>query len=151
MGQVKLILREDVPSLGNAGDLVIVKPGYARNYLVPQGKATPATEANMRELEHNKRVVAEKVAKERTDLEVVKDRLEALELAVHARVGEEGRLFGSVTAQKIAELLAEQGHKVDRRRILLAEPIKEAGEHTVHIRLQADLHAEVKITVTAEA
>ena len=151
MGQVKLILREDVPSLGNAGDLVSVKPGYARNYLVPQGKATPATEANMRELEHHKRVVAEKVAKERTDLEVVKGRLEALELAVHARVGEEGRLFGSVTAQKIAELLAEQGHKVDRRRILLAEPIKEAGEHTVQVRLQADLHAEVKVTVTAEA
>ena len=151
MGQVKLILREDVPSLGNAGDLVKVKPGFAWNYLVPQGKATLATEANVRELEHQKRVVAEKIAKDRVDLEIVKDRLEALELAVSARIGEEGRLFGSITAQKIADLFAEQGHEVDRRRIVLAEPIKDAGEHTVQVRLQGDLLASVKITVNAEA
>ena len=151
MAQVKLILREDVPSLGNAGDLVKVKPGYAWNYLVPQRKATPATEANVRELEHQKRVVAEKIAKDRVDQEIVKDRLEALELAVSARIGEEGRLFGSITAQKIADLFAEQGHEVDRRRIVLAEPIKDAGEHTVQVRLQGDLLASVKITVTAEA
>ena len=151
MAQVKLILREDVPSLGNAGDLVKVKPGYAWNYLVPQRKATPATEANVRELEHQKRVVAEKIAKDRKDLEVVKDRLEALELAITARVGDEGRLFGSITAQKIAELFAEKGQKVDRRRILIAEPIKDAGEHTIQVRLQGDLLASVKITVTAEA
>ena len=151
MRQVTLILREPVPSLGEAGDVVKVKPGFARNFLIPQGKASIATPANVQEIEHQKRVVAEKVAKDRLDLEVVKDQLEALELAISARVGEEGRLFGSITAQKIAELFAERGQKVDRRRILIAEPIKDAGEHTVQVRLQGDLLASVKITVTAEA
>ena len=102
MGQVKLILRESVPSLGEAGDLVSVKPGYARNYLIPQGKAIFATESNVQEFEHHKRVVAGKVAKELKELGAVKARIESLSLEVKARVGEEGKLFGSVTALQIA-------------------------------------------------
>ena len=103
MGQVNLILREDVPKLGNAGDAVSVKPGYARNYLLPQGKAVLASEAKMKELEHHKRLIAEKVARELKDLSASRDRLEQLELAVEAQAGEEGRLFGSVTAIQIVD------------------------------------------------
>ncbi len=148
MSQVKLILREEVPSLGDAGDLVSVKPGYARNFLIPQGKATLATAASVKELEHHKRVVAEKVARELKDLKASKDRLEQVELAVEAAAGEEGKLFGSVTAQRIAELLAEKGFEIDRRKIQLGDPIKEIGEHTVDIRLHREVIAKVKLNVT---
>ena len=150
MGQVKVILRESIPGVGAAGDLVSVKPGHARNYLLPQGKAILATSANLNELEHHQRVVAEKVARELKDLTAVRDRLEALDLEVHARVGEEGKLFGSVTALQIAELIGEKGVEIDRRKISLAEPIKELGEFRVPIRLHGDLTAEVVLKVSAE-
>jgi large subunit ribosomal protein L9 len=147
---VKLILRESVPSLGEAGDLVTVKPGFARNFLLPHGKAILATEGRVQELEHQKRVVAAKVAKERKEYEALRDRIQALVLTVSARAGEEGKLFGSVTSVQIAELLAAQGVDVDRRKIQLDEPIKELGEHAVEIRLQGDLVARVKVVVAAE-
>jgi large subunit ribosomal protein L9 len=150
MAQVKLILTEPVPSLGEAGDLVGVKPGYARNYLVPQGKAIVASEAKVRELEHHKRVVAEKVALQLKDLNAARDRLQNLALEVSARVGEEGKLFGSVTNVQIAELLAEKGFKIDRRKIDLREPIKEAGEHKIPVKLHRDIVAEVTLSVVAE-
>jgi large subunit ribosomal protein L9 len=150
MAQVKLILTESVPSLGEAGDLVGVKPGYARNYLVPQGKAIVASEAKVRELEHHKRVVAEKVALQLKDLNAARDRLQNLALEVSARVGEEGKLFGSVTNVQIAELLAEKGFKIDRRKIDLREPIKEAGEHKIPVKLHRDIVAEVTLSVVAE-
>ena len=146
---VKLILTEDVESLGYAGDLVSVKPGFARNYLLPQGKAIPATEARVKELEHHKRVIAERVARELKDLQASRDRLEQVELEISARAGEEGRLFGSVTSAQVAEALAEKGFEVERRRIALAEPIKEVGEHKVPIRLHRDLVANVTVRVTA--
>ncbi len=149
MGQVNLILREDVPKLGNAGDAVSVKPGYARNYLLPQGKAVLASEAKMKELEHHKRLISEKVARELKDLNATRDRLEQYELTVEAQAGEEGRLFGSVTAIQIAELIAEKGMEIDRRKIDLAEPIKEVGEHQVPIRLHREVIANVKLKVTA--
>jgi len=150
MRQLKLILRESVPSLGEAGDLVSVKPGYARNYLIPQGKALFATAANVHELEHHKRVVAEKVAKELEGLQAVKARIESLSIEVKARVGEEGRLFGSVTAMQIGELLAEHGVEVDRRRIELSEPIKQAGPHSVGVKLHRDLVAQLELQVVPE-
>jgi len=150
MAQVKLILTESVPSLGEAGDLVRVRPGFARNYLVPQGKAIFASESKVAELEHHKRVVAEKVALQLKDLNAARDRLQSLALEVSARVGEEGKLFGSVTSVQIAELLAEKGFEIDRRKIELAEPIKEAGEHSVPVKLHRDIVAQVKLTVVAE-
>ena len=149
MRQVKLILREDVPNLGEAGELVSVKPGYARNYLLPQGKAMPATEARIRELEHHKRAIAEKVAKERKALAAERDRLEQIVLEVQALAGEEGKLFGSVTALQVAELLAERGLEVDRRKVDLPEPIKELGEHKVTIKLHRDVVARITLKVTA--
>jgi large subunit ribosomal protein L9 len=150
MGQVKLILRESMPSLGEAGDLVSVKPGYARNYLIPQGKALFATESNVQEFEHHRRVVADKVAKDLKELGAVKARIESLSLEVKARVGEEGKLFGSVTALQIAELLGESGVEVDRRRIELTEPIRQEGEHSVGVKLHRDLVAQLKLRVVPE-
>jgi large subunit ribosomal protein L9 len=151
MRQVKLILRENVPGLGDAGDLVGVKVGYARNFLLPQGKALLATESKVRELKHHKRVVTEKAARALDDLKALRDRLESVALEVAARVGEEGKLFGSVTTAHIAELLAEKGYKIDRRKIQLSEPLREIGDHVVPIRLQRDLTAEVALKISAES
>jgi len=149
MGQVKLILREDVPKLGHAGEVVSVKPGYARNFLLPQGKAALASEAKVKELDHHKRLIAEKVARELKDFTATRDRLEQFLLEVEAQAGEEGRLFGSVTAMQIAELIGEKGIEIDRRKIELAEPIKEVGEHIVPIRLHREVIARVSLKVTA--
>ena len=149
MSQVKLILKESVHNLGEAGDVVQVKPGYARNFLLPQGKAIPATESRVRELEHHKRIVAEKVAKDMKDIRARKDALEALPLEITARAGEEGRLFGSVTSVQIAELLLQHGFEVDRRRIDLRDPIKETGEHLVALKLHREIVAKLKIRVVA--
>ena len=151
MRQVKVILREAIPNLGAVGDLVGVKVGYARNYLLPQGKALLATESKVRQLEHHKRVVAEKAARDLKDLEALRDRLQSLALEVTAKVGEEGKLFGSVTTANIAELLAKKGFAIDRRKIHLAEPLKEAGDHVVPIRLGGGLTAEVPLKISAES
>jgi len=151
MRQVKVILREAVPSLGAAGDLVGVKVGYARNYLLPQGKALLATESKVRQLEHHKRVVSERAARDLKDLEALRDQLQSLALEVTARVGEEGKLFGSITTANIAELLAEKGFPIDRRKIDLAEPLKAAGDHVVPIRLASGISAEVPLKISAES
>ncbi len=150
MRQVKVILREAVQGLGEIGDLVGVKVGYARNYLLPQGKALLATESNVRELDHHRRVVSEKAAREMKDLKALRDRLGSLALEITARVGEEGKLFGSVTTAHIAELLAEKGYPIDRRKIQLGEPLREIGDHVVPIRLRKDLIAEVALKISAE-
>jgi len=151
MATVEVILSEDVHNLGDAGDVVKVKPGYARNFLIPQGKALPATAARVHEVEHKRRVIAERRAKELKDLDAVRVKLEGIALEIAAQVGEEGKLFGSVTAANLAELLAEKGVEVDRRKIVLAEPIKSVGEHTVSVRLRNDVVASLKVTVTAAA
>lgn len=149
MGQVQVILSEDVHALGDAGDVVSVKPGFARNFLIPQGKALMATAERVNEVEHKKRVIAEKLAKELKDLTAVKAKLDGTKLEIEAQAGEEGKLFGSVTAANLAELLAEKGLEVDRRKIQLSDAIKSVGEHTVAIRLRSDVIAEFTVTVTA--
>ncbi len=149
MGQIQVILSEDVHALGDAGEVVTVKPGFARNFLIPQGKALLATAERVNEVEHKKRVINERLAKELTDLNAVKAKLDATVLEIAAQSGDEGKLFGSVTAQNLADLLAEKGLDVDRRRIQLSEPIKTLGEHTVAIRLRSDVIAEFKVTVIA--
>jgi len=149
MSQVKLILREEIHRLGDAGDVVSVKPGYARNFLLPQGKAVLATRGRVKEIEHQQRIIADKLAKEMKDLEALKTRMENVVLEFDAQVGEEGKLFGSVTALQLADQLAEKGQKVDRRKITLAEPIRSVGEHTVSIRLRSDVVANLKVIVRA--
>jgi len=148
--QVKLILVESIHSLGEAGELVRVKPGYARNFLLPQGKAMLATESRVKELEHTKRIAQEKAAKELNDLKAVKKQLEGISVEIGARAGGSGKLFGSVTSQQIAEQIKAAGLSVDKRRIELGEPIKEVGEHKVKVKLHSELFAEVAVTVTAE-
>lgn len=147
---VKVILRDDIAKLGDAGDLVSVKPGYARNFLIPQGKAIFATAAKVKELEHHRRIIVENMAKQLKDLNAAKDRLEQLRLEVEAKAGEEGKLFGSVTSIQIAELAAQKGVEIDRRKIDLKEPIKELGDHEVPVKLHRQVVAMLKLKVTAE-
>ena len=149
MSQVRLILVESIHRLGEAGDVVSVKPGYARNFLLPQGKAILATESRVKELDHNRRIVSEKAAKALSDLEAARKKLEGVSLETTARAGDEGKLFGSITSAKVAELLAEKGFELDRRRIEI-DAIKEVGEHTVKVRLHRDVVAAVKLVVTSE-
>jgi|SRR5690606_23047464 len=149
MRSVQVILSEDVPNLGDAGDLVSVRPGFARNYLLRLGKAVAATEASVKQLEHQKRVIAEKVARERKLLEGEKAKYEGQVVEITAQAGEEGKLFGSVTAAMIAEKLAERGLEVDRRKIELADPIKELGEHPVVVKLHREVHATITVKVSA--
>jgi large subunit ribosomal protein L9 len=150
MRTVNLILKEDVPGLGDAGKVVKVKVGYARNFLLPKGKAILATDSKIEQLDHNRRVVEEKLAKQLKDLTATRDRLQSLKLSISAKAGDEGKLFGSVTSAQVAGLLAEKGFEIDRRKIGLSEPIKELGEHKVPVKLRGELVAEVTLQVTPE-
>ena len=145
-----VILREDVKSLGKAGELVRVKPGYARNFLLPRGLAFEATEGNKKRIAAETRARGARDQAERTEAERFAATLGAVELTLKGKAGEEGKLFGSITAQDIADALAAQGHQVDKRRIELEHPIKTVGHHTVAVRLHSEVHAEVRISVAAE-
>ena len=147
---VEVILREDVPNLGHIGEVVRVKPGYARNYLLPRGLTIEANRKNLRVLEHQKRIIAAKAERDRKDAEGHAKRLEGLELRVEARVGEEGRLFGSVTNLDIERLLVAKGFEIDRRRIQLAEPIKHVGTYPVPVQLGRDVRATIQVVVEAQ-
>jgi large subunit ribosomal protein L9 len=147
---IELILRESVPSLGKAGDLVRVKPGYARNFLLPRGLAFEATEGNKKRIAAESRARDTREAAERAEAQAYATRLEAVELSFTAKAGEDGKLFGSVTSADIAAALEAQGLTVDKRKIELAHPLKELGFHSVPVRLTHDVHAEVKVNVTAE-
>lgn len=149
MKHVQLILTGGIHNLGETGDLVRVKPGYARNYLLPQGKAILASASQVKQLKHNRRIVADRLAKQLDDLQASKTALERLSLEVVARAGEQGRLFGSVTTAQIAGLLAEKGFEIDRRRIEI-DPVKSVGEHSVRVKLHRDVVASVSLTVGAE-
>ena len=146
---VEVILRDDVPNLGKIGDVVRVKPGYARNYLLPRGLAIEANSKNLRVLEHQKRVIGAKAERDRKTAEAQAKHVDGLELRVQARAGEEGRLFGSVTNLDIERLLAARGVTVDRRRIELEEPIKQLGTYPVGIQVGRDVRATVQVIVEA--
>jgi large subunit ribosomal protein L9 len=148
---MEVILREDVPDLGSVGDIVKVKPGFARNYLLPRGLAVVADKRNIRVLEHQKRVVADKRERDRKRAQGAAERLSNIRLTIKARAGEEGKLFGSVTNLDIERALVAQGLSVERRRIRLEEPIKSIGEHTVPIHLGVGIDAKVTVIVEAEA
>lgn len=146
---MNIILTETVEGLGKIGDMVKVKPGYARNYLVPQGFAVEANPRNIKELEHHKRQMERKLQKLTQDAELLKTRIEKLSCVFTLRAGDDGKLFGSVTSQDIAAKLAEQGVEIDRKKIVLNEQIKTLGEHGVSIKLQAGIVASVKVVVNA--
>lgn len=148
---MEVILKEAVEGLGNIGDIVKVKPGYARNFLVPKGLASEANSRNVRELEHQKRMLQRKLEKVSKDAQALKARVEALTCAFSHRAGEEGKLFGSVTSMDLEKKLADAGIEIDRKKIQLAEPIKHVGEFEVPLRLSAGVVAKIKVNVTASA
>ena len=144
---MKVILQETVEGLGHVGDLLDVSDGFARNYLLPRRKALEASSRNVKALEHVKRVSAEKARKEKLQIEAVAKKISAVSLTLTAQVGKDDKMFGSVTVKDIVEGLAEHGFEVDRRRIQLAQPIKELGTFTVPVKLHRDVTASVSVMV----
>ena len=146
---MKVILADDVRGLGHRGDTVTVKPGYARNFLFPQGVAYEATTANVRKLSEEKKKYDEKMLQEKGVAANVASKVEGLTVVIVKKAGDEGHLYGSVTASDIADALAAKGIEVDRRRVELAEPIRRLGTHTVHVRLHRDVTATLNVDVQA--
>lgn len=144
---MKLILRADVDNLGRLGEVVKVKPGYARNYLLPKSLAMPATDANLKVFEQERKKLQEKMDKVKFAAEQLRDKIEAEELVIPVRVGEADKLYGSVTTTTIGDALEEKGLEIDRKRIVLDEPIRALGEYTLKVRLHPDVHAELKVNV----
>ncbi len=148
---MEVILREDVLHLGTMGDIVKVRPGYARNYLLPRGLASVADKRNLRVLDHEKRMVEEKRKRALSAADQLAKRLSSTPLTIQARAGDEGKLFGSVTNIDIERALSDAGFAVERRRIRLDEPIKTLGTHLVSIALGAGVQATVTVTVAPTA
>jgi large subunit ribosomal protein L9 len=144
---MKVILLKDVPSLGRMGDVREVKEGYAQHFLLPRGLAAPATTANLQSLQDTRKAAQQREARALQQTADLKARLEALVVEVHARAGEGGRLFGSVTAQDIADAIARKGIEVSKKHIELIEPIKSAGFYKVPIHLHPQLSAMVEVNV----
>jgi large subunit ribosomal protein L9 len=147
---MKVILREDIDGLGKSGELVTVKDGFGRNYLLPRKKAVLANEQNIRQLEHEKSVISARNAKLKGAAEELAKKVGALQVTIKRKVGEQDKLFGSVTALDIAEALAAQGQQVDRRGLHLPEPIKTVGKHEVELRLHREVAAKIKVEVVPE-
>lgn len=144
---MEVILRQAVENLGHPGDIVKVSPGYARNFLLPRGVAYEATPGNRKRIERERQRLEAAEESRRSSAQEYAAKLEQVSLTFSARVGDEGKLFGSVTSADIAQQLAEQGHVVEKRQIDLKEPIKALGVYRVPIRLHADVHPEIKVWV----
>lgn len=149
MKNLKVILRQDVPELGQSGDIVTVKPGYARNFLLPRGMAFEATSGNIRQLEEEKKRGEAKTKQQYLEARRRATQLENVSLTFHANAGDEGKLFGSITSGDIAERLKEQNldFEIDKRDIELEEPIKALGVYNVAVRLHTDVKPEIKVWV----
>jgi len=148
---MQIILTQDVAHLGAAGELVSVRPGYGRNYLVPNGMAVSATAANVHRLEHEKRVIAKKVAKEKAGAEGLAERINAVTLQFDRQVGEDDKLFGSVTSRDISEQLKKTGIEIDHRWVVMDQPIKALGKYEVTVKLTSGVQALVKFFVVGKA
>jgi large subunit ribosomal protein L9 len=148
---VKVILREQVDNLGDRGEIVTVAPGYARNYLLPKGYAYEATPGNLKQIEHQRRAWAAVEGREIEAAEALARKIGAETLTLTKKAGESGTLYGSVTNAELAELLGRRGLDIDRRRIVLEEPIKTLGEHTVKVKLHKRVSGLVQLEVVAEA
>lgn len=148
---MKVILREDVENLGKGGEVVDVKPGYGRNYLLPRGLAVTANQKNVREVEHQKQIASAKAAKLKASAEAVAKRLADTPVVLKRKVGEQDKLYGSVTALDVAEALSARGLQIDRRSIDLADPIKTIGDFEVPVKLHREVVGKAKVKVVAEA
>jgi large subunit ribosomal protein L9 len=147
---MKVILTQDISGLGSIGDLITVKDGFGRNYLVPQGKAMQATSQNMKKLEHQKRQIREKIDKVKREAERLAARIESISCTVAKAVGEEDKLFGSVTGMDIESSLKLEGVEIDRKKINLPEPIKSLGIYNIPIKLHPEVTATLKLWVVKE-
>ncbi|MBQ4335056.1 MAG: 50S ribosomal protein L9 [Myxococcaceae bacterium] len=148
---MKIILREDIHTLGRSGEMVEVRDGYARNYLLPKKLAVVASEKNIRQLEHDRRVIAAHQAKMRASATAIAQKLEQVALTIARKVGDQDKLYGSVTALDIADALSEKGVRIDRRALVMPEPIKAIGQFEIDVRLHHDVTGKVKLEVVAEA
>jgi large subunit ribosomal protein L9 len=150
MATTTVLLREDVDNLGARGEIVKVKPGYARNYLLPRKLAVEATPGNVRQIEAERGALLKREARDRATAEAQSAQMKDLRLTFERKVGEHGLLYGSVTSMHVADALKEKGYEVDRRRVHLSEPIKETGDYTVSVRLHRDVTVEIPVTVAGE-
>jgi len=148
---MKIILRDEVEGRGKTGEVIDVKAGYARNYLIPRNLAIPATRGNLRAIDEVKAQKDIRDKKRRREAEKIKERIEKLSLTAEARVGEDEKLFGSITAQNIADLLAKEGVTIDKRHIDMPEHIKSLGVYTVPVKIEADVIANVKLWVVKQS
>ena len=150
MANTTILLREDVDALGGRGEIVKVKAGYARNYLLPQGLATLATKGNVKQIEQERAALLKKAAEDKATAELQKEQMGVIELAFERKAGDGGTLFGSITSMDIAEALQAKGYEIDRKKIALRHPIKETGEYTVNVKLHREVVLPIPVTVTAE-
>lgn len=148
---IELILREDVPSLGKAGQMVRVKPGYARNFLLPRGLAFEATDGNRKRIDAEAKARDARTASARAEAQALAEKLGSTTLTFTAKAGEDGKLFGSITSGDIAHELEAKGFAIDKRKLELEHPLKHLGFHSVTVRLTHDVHADLKINVAAQA
>jgi len=150
MANTTILLREDIEHVGGRGEIVKVKAGYARNFLLPQGMATLATKGNVKQIEQERSALLKKVAVERSSAEAQKEQMGKIALSFERKAGEHGTLFGSVTSMDIAEALNAKGYEIDRRKIVMKDAIKETGEFTVIVKLHREVTLDIPVTVTAE-
>ena len=150
MAHTKVLLREDVDDLGARGEIVRVRAGYARNYLLPRNLAVEATAGNVKGIESERAALLKKEAKERATAEGQAQQMSALELEFRRKAGEQGALYGSVTSMDVAEALHERGYEIERHRIHLREPLKRLGEYTVPVRLHREVTIDLKVRVASE-
>ena len=150
MANTTILLREDIEHVGGRGEIVKVKAGFARNFLLPQGFATLATKGNVKQIEQERSALLKKAAVERTTAEAQHEQMSNIALSFERKAGEHGTLFGSVTSMDIAEALKAKGYEIDRRKINLRDAIKETGEYTVKVKLHREVTLDVPVTVTTE-
>lgn len=150
MATTTILLKEDIDNLGGRGEIVKVKSGYARNYLLPQGFAILATKGNIRQVEQERKVLLKKAAEEKSTAEAQLDQMKSLSLRFERLAGESGTLFGSVTSMDVAEALEAKGYEIDRRKITLKSPIKELGDFTVPVKLHREVILDLPVSVVPE-
>jgi len=147
---MKVILKNDIDSLGKAGDIVEVKPGYARNYLIPSNNAIEATPPNLKAFQEEQKLSERRELKGKKEAEVLATKLEKVSLTATVQVGEEDKVFGSITSQNIADLLKENGFEIDRKKILLEEPLKALGVYEIPVKLHHQVEVKVKVWVVRD-
>ena len=150
MATTKILLREDIENLGGRGEVVKVKAGYARNYLLPKKIATLATKGNVKQIDRERESLLKKAATEKSTAEAQAEQMRSISLAFERKAGEGGTLFGSVTSMDVAEALQAKGYEIDRRKIVLKDTIKETGDYTVNVKLHREVTLEIPLTVSAE-